>query len=352
MAITTVVARMYDSGGMKLRSGSTSENGFDEAINKAVDEKTNNDVTEKTKNREVCVRCVHARDLNPTLVSHKISSDDNAAESTAEKSSEVESADGAAEVSEQEVNSSVAYRFSVFIRTSSDISSMGSGLIDKFRQATHGFVKALHADKSYGVNTLDSYLGQAEGAAKQGEVQTMSFVDKMLQAADNGLKAVTASMSSASVMNGFNLSMNSALPGTSAADIAGIYLQDAMQKSSMNGGSSRTSLNPGRGGGLQLIRTESLTSNSTSTSAPELVSLSPGQEAQPAVRDSIIEKFLGILDEIISGQGNFASPVRSEIHFRMDYASSDAKSIDVDSSEKIVEEMPTDDVVEPGEVMA
>lgn len=326
MAVTNVVARMYDAGESKLRTASPSEKGFDEVMNKAVEDDSK--AVEKTDDREVCVRCVQARDLNPTLVSHKISSDEKEVSPESEK----KSVDGTADVSEQDVQTSVAYRFSIFIRTSSDITSFGGALVDKFNEATSGFVKALYADKSYGVNTLDSYLSQASGAASKGESQTLSFVDQMLKAADNGLKAVTASMNSASVLNGFNLSMNSAMPGTNAADIARLYLQDAAEKSA-TGGSGITNLNPGRSGGLQLIRSEDL------LSAP--VKLSAADEAKPAVRDSIIEKFMAMLDEMRLGINGGVSSVKTEIHFSIAYGNRVAANADAgNSSENIVETMP------------
>lgn len=322
MPVTQVVARMYDHRYQKPVSASPSEKGFDEAINKAVE----NDTNEK----KVCSACVQATELNPTLVSHKLGEDAESASDTSIDAGK-NAAEGATVLAgEQEVHSSAAYRFSIFIRTSSQISSFGSTILDRFHQATSQFVKALHGNQSYGISSLDSYLGQAENSVQQGEEQTKSFIDQMLEAADNGLKAVTASMNSAGMLNGLSLSTNSALPGTSAADIAGIYLQEAVRNGSINGaGSATTKVSTSS---LRLIRSEELVEV-----APKLTQ---AQEQIPEVKDRVLEKLLVMIDELVAGLNGQGSSVETEFHFGLAYGGkSMTENVEPNEAEAI-EKMP------------
>ncbi len=294
MTVTPIVARMYDAQGQKLSSPSSSEKGFEEVVNKIA--------AEGKSDTEVCARCAHSQNLNPTLVSHKISEevaagDDEIATDKAE----------AATVEPAVARTSAAWRFSIFIRTTSDMSSFGESMLDKFRQATRNFVQALRQDGSSGISVFDRYLQNASDSVGKGLDSGKSFINQMLEAADNGLKAVTATMNSASMMNGFNLSMNSALPGTSSADIAGIYLQEAMKNGSI-GGSATTGLKSTKTAQLQLIRTDEL------LSAPP--ALSPQQMSSPLVKDQILDQFVQMLDAIINPMPAMS---RSEMFFSFNY---------------------------------
>ncbi len=337
MAVTEVVARLYDSRGQRPSQPSPSEKGFDEAIDAAV----NN----AEKDREVCYRCGHAHALRATPVSHKIpdsteadgvekgalpeSSGTNISDTV--KTSEVAETGPEEDIGEGLVNSSAAYRFSIYIRTTSEIASYGASLIERFQSATEQFISALNQDSSSGINLFDSYLGQAANAVEQGEGKTISFIDQMLQAADNGLKAVTASMNSASALSGLNLSMNSSLPGTSAADIAGIYLQDAIRTGSINSSGAATVKSAGQGS-LRLIRTEELL-----TTSPVL---SPAQQSSPLIKNRILDRFLQLLD----GLAGIASPQQNEIHFSLQFGGMTGSSTGIES--ETVDKMPevADDV--------
>lgn len=320
MAVTEIVARMYDARGQRPSSPSPSEKGFDEVISDAAKSSEND--------REVCVRCGgNAHALKPTLVSHKIDDVDSESAKVEATSSEEPVEPAQADISDIKVNSSAAYRFSIYIRTSSDIGSLGSSLAESFKEATLGFIQALHQDADSGINLFDSYLGQASAAAGSGSQQTSSFIDQMLEAADNGLKAVTASMNSASMFSGLNLSMNSALPGTSSADIAGIYLQDAMKNGSINSSGMPIVKSAGQGG-LQLIRTEELL-----TTVPEL---NPQQQSSPLIKNKILDRFMQMLE----GLGSLVSPQQTEVYYSLQFGQlGGASSAPADDSQ-VLEQMP------------
>ncbi len=339
MAVTEVVARLYDSRGQRPSQPSPSEKGFDEAIDTAV----NN----AEKDREVCYRCghAHAHALRATPVFHKISDTSEAVadekvaqsessgttDSVAAKTSEVAKSEAEEEISEGLVNSSAAYRFSIYIRTTSDIASYGASLMERFQSATEKFISALNQDSASGINLFDSYLGQAATAVENGESKTASFIDQMLQAADNGLKSVTASMNSASALSGLNLSMNSSLPGTSAADIAGIYLQDAIRTGSINSSGVATVKSTGQGS-LRLIRTEELLTTSPAlTTTPTLTA---AQQSSPQVKNQILDRFL----QLIEGLAGIASPQQTEVHFSLQVGRINGAS--TGSEAEIIEKMP------------
>jgi hypothetical protein len=216
-------------------------------------------------------------------------------------------------VSEQEVNGSAAFRFSIFIRTGSQLVTAGNSLLERFQTATRELVGSLQKNDDYGLNLLDGFLAHSQQAVSAGQTESMKLIDEMLQAADNGLKAVNASLDAAGMMNGFNLSMNSALPGTSAADIAGIHLQEAMKSGSLVGGSTQsvTGLSEHRGYGLKLIKS-AVSSDSTSHLA-----LSPSQESDPAIKNKVLSRFLEIFDSILPGLNSQNSTGRNEMYFSM-----------------------------------
>ncbi|GAB4271434.1 MAG: hypothetical protein Kow0029_09120 [Candidatus Rifleibacteriota bacterium] len=329
MAVTEIIARMYGTGDGKFRQSSSSEKGFDEVLSKTV---ANGD-----SDREVCISCGKVSGISESPIRREV------------ESGNIEniSANGDAEVSEQDVQNSTAYRFSIFIRTSSDIAGFGEGLIDRFTRATAQFVSALRNEHNYGINILDGYLEQAQTAVRQGQGQTLNFVDSILQAADKGLKAVTASMSSASLLNGFNLSMSgtSALPGTSAADIAGIYLKDSINGGALNFSGTK-SIKSAFGSSLRIIKPEEL--------APPPVKLAADVENSPSVKSRILDKFLQMLDQMTYGNP-YLSPDRTGIEFRLAYANAGVMTDDIsvtDASEKTAEKMPEDTASEAGEIIA
>lgn len=318
MAVTEVIARMYDSRGQKPAAKTPSEKGFDEAIDKAVN---NNSV----KDREVCVRCGQNHNLRPVLAADKIPEKTSTTEGV--ETTQAPETQEAPAISEAQVNSSAAYRFSIFIRTTSQISTYASSLAEKFKSATQNFIQALHQDSNSGINLFDNYLGQAANYANTGETQTTSFIEQMLEAADNGLKAVTASMNSSSMLGGLNLSMNSALPGTSAADIAGIYLQDAIKTGSINSSGQATVKSAGQGG-LQLIRSEDL------VASPPL--LNPMQQSSPLIKNRILDRFMQLLEGLAGG----FSPQQTEIQFSLQYGQIAGVTANSAPENQVLDKMP------------
>ncbi|MFZ5951267.1 MAG: hypothetical protein ACOYXC_11205 [Candidatus Rifleibacteriota bacterium] len=329
MAISHVTTKLYDGIEAKASKKAPSANGFDVLVNKKVEE--------KGRDREVCVACVHSHDTVEKASDGEkaVETSDSAATEGVTQNKPADSV----EIEENVARSSAAYRFSIFIRTTSDVSSFGQTIADRFVDATRGFVQALHRDSSSGINLFDSYMGSANKAVSKGESQTVSFIDQMMQAADQGLKAVTASMNSASMLGGLNLSMNSALPGTSAADIAGIYLQDAVRTGSISSSGSAT-VKSVKTSGLQLIRSEDLL-----TAQP---ALSSAQQSSPAVKNNILEYFLQMLEGMTHSHGIGNRPENTEIQLKLEV---DGRGVNLNQSD-VIEKMPDSEEAEDVEITA
>ncbi len=236
-----------------------------------------------------------------------------------------------------EVERSAMYRFTMFIRVSGDFGSMQESLIDKFKEATRGFVNALKGEDTYGVDTLDSYLGKAEEASNSGLQSSKTFIDNMMSAADKGLKAITASLNSAAWMSGINLSgsSSSSLTSTSPMDIARLQLQDAMEKTSkmtsQTGSSGKVKY--GAVHELELIKSPELTKvgsddlsiadNTADAEDSDVVAVTAadssasGASAGVAIsrRNEILDKFLGLIDSMSSLLGGGSSIVRAGFSF-------------------------------------
>ena len=259
MTVTKVVAKIYDHGPNGRKLSKASGNGFNEELAKASD-------------KEVCKQCGQANETEAQA-----------------KSSEVNSTEEAGSDSETVVvESSVSYHFSMFVRLSGDFNQIGEQIANKFHQATSSFVDALKVDESAEFSSLGGYLKMAQNAVMGGEQSSENFFNKMIEAADTGIKAITNTMQSQSWMQGMNLSMNSSMPGTSAADIAQVHLSNAF--SAMD-----TQLSSGYTGskdyGLQLISSKELVMNSSST---------PPVSSQDN-KIQMLEKFMGMVEKFLEG---------------------------------------------------
>jgi hypothetical protein len=199
----------------------------------------------------------------------------------------------------------------MFIRISSDFSAAEESLAGKFREATRRFVEALGKEENRDVAVLDKYLDTAGKASNAGIQQSRSFIDSMLEAADKGLKAITASMTGSSWLSGLNLlsGTSGGLTSASPADIAKVYLQDSLSKTSSSaatsssGSVSRTSY-----GNYQLemvkgaaapVKVDSAGNSSAMTSQD-----SQNTKESKSVCDRILEMFLQLLDDLESERGN------------------------------------------------
>lgn len=302
MAVSEVIARLYDSGMQKLeKKAEVVESEFSQVFNEV----------EKSDANQ-CEICAHA----------------------AETAESGETKEIAAEVGSQEVVSAAGFRFSMFIRTSSSIQSYGNDLMNKFVDATRNFTRALYQQNTEKVAGLDAYLGQAQQAAASGQRQTMDFVDQMLEAADNGLKMATNSVNAAGMMSGFNLSMNSAMPGTSGADIAGVYLQDALKNGLPTSSATRTS----NSSGLQIV--------SQQYDYAQKTELKKVGSAQDQSEVQILDKFLELLDKMTTKLEKPASTI-SEFGFK--FAFSNLFEANQSGSEH---EQPTSEKVQDEEQIA
>jgi hypothetical protein len=267
MSAINVVAKMYDSPSVAATKETAPEKeGFDQVVKTAIEDKSSD---------ASCANC----------------------------NADVAVADAAPVDSEQEVNRSAMYRFTMFIRVSGDIGGMSQTLAEEFASLTKGFVGGLLAEKDAGVNVLDGYLGQAEKAVSEGLATTKTMVDDMLSAADYGLKSVIASMSASSWMSSLGGgAASSSLTGTSMADIAKIYLQDSVKNGAANpavvGSSSAGAVSYGGGFQLSMVK-----------GATEPLKIVPAGSEQPAVtvsddsaaisrKESILERFLQLIENM------------------------------------------------------
>jgi hypothetical protein len=311
MSVDKMSFKIYDSQGTRPRQKAFAKTGFDEAIKNAVEKSTN-------ENQACC-----CNGLRCTPVTHKIITDEAGKKTSDEagadetnanqsqessgviKNTENESLNSTEATEVQYIESSVSYSFSIFIRTSSRVMSYGENLLNQFKKATEDFVKSLEQSDKHQVGMLDAYLGQAQSVANQGQSQTLEFIDEILQAADNGLQAVTASLEASGKMNslnglnspgGFNLSMNSAMPGTSAADIAALHLQQASKYTGVNQ-ISKTGLTEKRGYELKLIRGEDIVSE-------QQKNLNMVDETITSDKSKILHRFLSLLEDMKMRQGS------------------------------------------------
>ena len=271
MSVINVVAKMSDLPVEKAKAGSApAESGFDQVMQTAISDNT------QTAAKTECAACAAA----------------HAAAGSA-------AVDKTGEVVEPEINKSAMYRFTVFVRVSGDMTSLGQGLAEQFKSATLGFVNALLGEEEQGVEPLDGYLDQAEKSVSAGLESSKSFLDNMLNAADYGLKAITASMTGSSWMSSFGGSTSSsAMPSVSSADIAKLYLQDTLNKGA-TGSSSSSASAVSYGGGYQLKMVKGATEPLKIADAGEQAEV----PAAVSSKDKILERFLQLIDDISGAVG-------------------------------------------------
>lgn len=270
---------------------------------------------------------------------------------------------------------SAMYRFTMYIRISGDMGGMQQSLVDEFRQATRGFVSALRSESGYGLNALDQYLGKAEEASASGLASSKSFIDNILAAADNGLKAVTASIASSAWMSGLNLtgsSMNSSGMNGSTMDIAKLQLQEALLKTNQLTSSSSSAapmVDYGSGFSLSMLKNRTdlkkvdaagnssdesgkVTEPSVATEAPVQLA-SSNQEVSLNMRNSVLDKFLELIDSLSSSLGGGATVVRAGFSFAVGNGFQ-GSHMEVDNSRSQGESdgEDTETVVEPETVTA
>lgn len=232
---------------------------------------------------------------------------------------------------------SAMYRFTMYIRISGDMGGMQQSLVDEFRQATRGFASALRSESGYGLNALDQYLGKAEEASASGLASSKSFIDNILAAADNGLKAITASITSSAWMSGLNLTgsaMNSSGMNGSSMDLAKLQLQEALLKTNQLTSSSSSAapmVDYGSGFSLSMLKNRTdlkkvdaagnssgengkVTEPAVTTETPVQLA-SSNQEVSLNMRNSVLDKFLELIDSLSSSLGGGATVVRAGFSF-------------------------------------
>lgn len=260
-----------------------------------------------------------------------------AATSVADTSVETTEAEKTGVVDQAVSGRSAMYRFTMYIRISGDMGGMQQSLVDEFRQATRGFVSALRSENGYGLNALDQYLGKAEEASASGLASSKSFIDNILAAADNGLKAITASITSSAWMSGLNLTgsaMNSSGMNGSSMELAKLQLQEALLKTNQLTSSSSSAapmVDYGSGFSLSMLKNRTdlkkvdaagnssgengkVTETAATTETPVQLA-SSNQEVSLNMRNSVLDKFLELIDSLSSSLGGGATVVRAGFSF-------------------------------------
>lgn len=263
MTVENVIARMYDAGVSKTAySAEVESSEGSEVFQKAVEEK---------------VADCNCSDADAKTVSSVIEAEDKVVEKSA------------------------MYRFTAYVRISSDFSSLGATLLDEFKDATRAFVSALKDSRTNGVPVLDQYLNKAEESAAGGALSGKSFIDSILAAADNGLKAITASMTGSAWMSGLNMGSSTGMTSASPADIARIHLQNSLGNFSTGNASTKVArADYGNGRTLELV-------NSRSASLEKVDSSSDGGSKAVKIddtvlnqRDKLLDRFLQLIDRMDS----------------------------------------------------
>ncbi|GAB1352453.1 hypothetical protein MASR1M12_11840 [Erysipelotrichia bacterium] len=268
---------------------------------------------------------------------------------------------------------SAMYRFTMYIRISGDMGGLQQSLVDEFRQATRSFVGALRSDSGYGLDSLDQYLGKAEEASAAGLASSKSFIDNILAAADNGLKAVTASIASSAWMSGLNLTgsavNSSALGSGSPMDLVKLRLQEAMLKTSQQVSSSSSAapmVDYGSGFSLSMLKNRTdlkkvdASGNSSDeigkvaeTTAAPVQLASSNNELTLGMRNSVLDKFLELIDSLSSSLGGGATVVRAGFSFAVGNGFQGSHmEVDNSSSQKRSDGDETETVAEPDAVTA
>jgi len=254
------------------------------------------------------------------------------AETAAETAAETGAGERAAAVDQAVSGRSAMYRFTMYVRISGDMGGLQQSLVDEFRQATRSFVSALRSDGDYGLDSLDQYLGKAEEASSGGLASSKSFIDNILAAADNGLKAVTASIASSAWMSGLNLTgsaMNSSgMNSGSPMDLAKLQLQEALLKTNQMISSSSSAapmVDYGSGFSLSMLKNRNdLKKVDSSGNSSGDISKAVEVPAQLAssdqgvalnMRNSVLDKFLELIDSLSSSLGGGATVVRAGFSF-------------------------------------
>ncbi len=271
-----------------------------------------------------------------TAVDSSAETEDTAvATAVADTSATTAATDKAGPVDQAVSSHSAMYRFTMYVRISGDMGGLQQSLVDEFRQATRSFVGALRSDSGYGLNSLDQYLGKAEEASNIGLASSKSFIDNILAAADNGLKAVTASIANSAWMSGLNLTgpaMNSSgMNSGSPMDLAKLQLQEALLKTNQLVSSSSSAapmVDYGSGFSLAMLKNRNDlkkvdASGNSSDSADKVVEVadtpvkqaSVGQDASLNMRNSVLDKFLELIDSLSSFSGGGATVVRAGFSF-------------------------------------
>lgn len=319
MPVNNVIARMYDAGPSKVSTPvADSENGFTETVQTAI--------ADQVVTQDCC--CCKNGDANIEPVVK-----------TGAEAGAV-AAPASIENSEGEVNRSAMFKFTMFIRISSDFGAVQESLVDKFKEATREFVSALRSDDQHDLPVLDSYLNQADASVASGLQSAKAFLDNILSAADNGLKSITNAMTSSSWMSGMNLSSGSGgLTSVSSVDIAKLQLQNALENKSLSASTGAGKVSYSSGHTLELIKgiadpvkvdanglagsasaasaASAVNSANTAYSAgsTQLTTDNAGVADRIGRRDRILDRFLQLIDDLSMGSMNGSSVVRAAFSF-------------------------------------
>lgn len=370
MSVSNIKAKLYEDYRAEGSAPKTENSGFEGVIDAAV---------QKASVSKPCRSCVRVAEPEVTEPVEVVVADANAVNPAktdvaavakdANPETEVQAKAVDAIAASPETNHSAMYRFTMYVRISGDFGGIQQSLADDFKDATRNFVSFLKGEKQSGIEALDGYLGKAETVASTGLESSKAFLDEILAAANNGLKAISSSITSSAWSSGLNLSGSStsslsamfassssssssssnSLFSSPALDMAKVQLQAAMEKSLKTGSGAQT---PSSAASAEMVDYGSGYSLAKVNATPDLVKVNSSgaaaggsaantdaiaeDEAAKATsatatsatatstngwlvkRDAILDKFLQLIDGLSSSLENSSQMVRAGFSFSMD----------------------------------
>ena len=354
MSVSEISSKLYTDSRPDVAAEKSENSGFDAVVADAV---------QKKASAPACSACVRiAEPVTVPAIEAPVAPADGAevAEPAAENP-EVTASQAVAPAEEKEISHSAMYRFTMYVRISGDFAGLQNSFAEGFKAATTNVVKALRGDSSFGIDALDNYLGQAESASGNGMQSAKTFLDEMLNAADKGLKMITASLKSSAWMSGLNLngsssasssmsslsamfasssssstsssSSSSLFSSSSALDMAKLQLQAALENSADKASGNLSAATGSAemvdyGSGYKLAKlkgetlvkvdeagnSDSLLDSTTTTDDSEVAAESPAITR----RNLLFDRFLQLIDSLSSNLESGSQIVRAGFSFAID----------------------------------
>lgn len=207
------------------------------------------------------------------------------------------------------VGAAVSYSFSVFMRVSEGFGNIGESVGHLFNNITRKVLNGIQQQGGGAQRKVNNYLGNAQKALAKGDSSASSFIKQMSAMHQNSLQSMIGNQGGKSFLSGFNMSTDSALPGTSGSDIARLYLSAAASGTSSQGGIYEmsgagvppSSLNR-KSSGLKIVSEAGVIMSGSTSDASEIQpqSVESTQSTQSSVLASdFINRFMSLFDKFM-----------------------------------------------------